>query len=71
MALEEEKAWLDAELAGGNVKEVDEALDDANEDAVVGAADDEEDDGTGIKCQCCSADYPLIREFLLAHLTLF
>ena len=72
MVLEEEKAWLDAELAGGgNAKEVDETPDDANEDAVVDAADDGEDDGTGIECQCCFADYPFVRAFLLAHPTLF
>ena len=72
MALEEEKAWLDAELTGGgNVKEVDETVDGANEDGVMNAADDEEDDGTGIECQCCFADYPFVRAFLLARFTLF
>lgn len=72
LALEEEKAWLDAELAGGgNAKEVDEALDDANEEAVMNVPEDEEDDGTGIECQCCFADYPFVRAFLLARFTLF
>ena len=66
VALEEEKVWLDAELAGGgNAKEVDETLDDANVDAVMNVADDDgEDDGTGIECQCCFADYPFVRAFI-------
>ena len=65
VALEEEKAWLDAELAGGgDAKEVDGILDDVNEDAVMDVADDGEDDGTGIECQCCFADYPFVRAFL-------
>ena len=64
----EDKAWLDAELAGGgNANEaVDETWDDANEDFVMDFADDGEDDGTGIECQCCFADFPFVRAFLLS-----
>ncbi|KAF8816831.1 hypothetical protein BYT27DRAFT_6378460 [Phlegmacium glaucopus] len=65
VALEEEKAWLDVELAGGahgSGNGDDAAMDDDKEEAVDHAvmddADDEEDDGTGIECQCCFADYP-------------
>jgi hypothetical protein len=67
MALEEEKAWLNAELAGGgNAKEVDEAMDDVNEDVVVNDADDNpEDDSSDIECQCCFADYSFVRTSLL------
>ena len=68
MALEEEKAWLNAELAGdGNAKEVDEAMDDettadVNENVVMNDADDNpEDDSSDIECQCCFADYPFVR----------
>ena len=72
VALEEEKAWLNAELAGsGNAKEVDETLDDVNGDVVMDVADDGEDNGTGIECQCCFADYPFVRTFLLSVFTLF
>ena len=67
VALEEEKVWLDAELAvGGNAKEVDETLDGVNEDAVMDADDDDEVSGMGIECQCCFADYPFVRAFLLS-----
>ena len=67
VAMEEEKAWLDAELVGGgNANEVDETQDDANEDGAMDFADDGEDDGTGIECQCCFADYPFVRTSLLS-----
>ena len=70
VALEEEKG-LSAELAGdGNAKET-ETLDDANGDADMNVAEDGEDDETGIECQCCFADYPFVRAFLLARFTLF
>ena len=59
-------------LAVRFAEQVDETLDVANEDAVMNVADDEEeDDGTGIECQCCFADYPFVRAFLLVHSTLF
>ena len=50
-----------------------ETLDDTNVDAVMNIADDGEEDDTGIECQCCFADYPFVRAFLLpvAHFTLF
>jgi hypothetical protein len=67
VALEEEKAWLDAELAGGgNAKGVDETMDDVNEDVVMGVAEDGDENDTGIECQCCFADYPFVRTFLLS-----
>ena len=65
--MEEEKAWLDAELAGGgDANEMDETLDEVNEDVFMDVVDDGEDDGTGIECQCCFADYPFVRAFLLS-----
>ena len=65
--MEEEKAWLDEELAGGGkAKEVDESLDNNDEDVVMDFADEGEDDGTGIECQCCFADYPFVMTFLLS-----
>lgn len=60
-AFEEEKTWLDAELAGQNAPGEDTATNDVDEDVVVGDADDGEDDGAGIECQCCFADYPFVR----------
>jgi hypothetical protein len=61
----EEKAWLDAELAGGgNAKEVDETLGKVNEDVM--DVTDDEDNGTGIECQCCFAEYPFVSAFLLS-----
>jgi hypothetical protein len=72
VAFEEEKAWLDAELAGGaNTKEVDDTMDHDNEDVVMDDADDAEDDGGGIECQCCFADYPFVRTFSLYPLILY
>lgn len=63
---EEEKAWLDAELAGGgNAKEADATMDDVNEGVDTGDADEAEDDGSGIECQCCFGDYPFVRVSLL------
>ena len=62
LAFEEEKAWLDAELVdGGNAKGEPATMDDVDENVVPDNADDEEDDGTGIECQCCFADYPFVR----------
>jgi len=62
--MEEEKARLDAELAGGgNAKGVDETLDDVNED-VMDVAEDGDD--TGNECQCCFANCPFVRTFLLS-----
>jgi len=73
VAFEEEKAWLDIGLAGsadGNGEN--SAMDDDDEkvadDAVMDDADDGEDDGTGIECQCCFADYPFVS---LLHLSSF
>ena len=66
VAMEEEKACLDAELAGGgDAKEADETIDEVNED-VMDVADDGEDDGTGIECQCCFTDHPFVRAFLVS-----
>jgi hypothetical protein len=65
--MEEEKAWLDAELAGGgNAEEVDETPGDVNEDVVMDVAVDGDDNDTGIECQCCFADYPFVRAYLLS-----
>ena len=59
-------------LAVRFAEQVDETLDVANEDAVMNVADDDEEDGgTGTESQCCFADYPFVRAFLLAHSTLF
>ena len=70
--MEEEKAWLDAELAGGgNTKGVDETPDDVNEDVVMDVAEDGDDNDTGIECQCCFADYPFVRAFLLSRFIWF
>jgi hypothetical protein len=52
VAMEEKKAWLDSELAGGrnlNAKGVDETLDDVNEDVVMDVAEDGDDNDTGIE----------------------
>lgn len=67
-AFEEEKAWLDAELTGGgngSAEEVDETINNVNEDAVMNDAGNAEDDGGGIECQCCFAEYPFVRASLL------
>ena len=67
-AFDEEKTWLEAELAGvGNEKEV---VDEEKEavDAVMDDDGEEEEDGNGIECQCCFADYPFVRS-LMIHLS--
>ena len=68
-AFDEEKAWLEAELAGiGNEKEVADKEKEAVDAVIDDDADDgEEEDGNGIECQCCFADYPFVRP-LIHHL---
>jgi hypothetical protein len=65
VTMEEEKAWLDAELAR-NATGVDETPNDVNEDVDMDVADDGDDNDTGIECQCCFADYPFVRAFFLS-----
>ena len=61
MAFEEEKAWLDVELAGGGNEKVDATVDNEEQaGAVMDDVEDEEDEGSGIECQCCFADYPFV-----------
>ena len=36
-------------------------MDGVDENVVLDNADDGEDDGTGIECQCCFANYPFVR----------
>jgi len=54
---------LDAELAGG--EGVDVTIYDIDEDVVTDDVADGKDDGSGIECQCCFADYPFVRASLL------
>ena len=58
MAFEQEKSWLDAKLAGGDIEK---GLDATTYNIDEEDADDGKDDGSGIECQCCFADYPFVR----------